>query len=71
MRRVITTLLFLLSTNLFSTDNFIDGVFIHPVSRYFDMDIDANNSKHPMEESFDLGITGKKIILCIKILYMS
>lgn len=52
MRRVITTLLFLLSTNLFSTDNFIDGVFIHPVSRYFDMDIDANNSKHPMEESF-------------------
>lgn len=32
--------------------NFITGVFVHPVSRYFDMNIEANNSEYEMEEDF-------------------
>lgn len=44
--------LFLMSPSLYSNGNFIDGVFINPVSRYFDMDIEANNNDHPVLEEF-------------------
>lgn len=52
MRSVILLLLFLTMSYCFSNENFISGVFIHPVSRYFDMDIEANNSDYKMEEDF-------------------
>lgn len=37
---------------LTAKDNFITGVFINPVDRYFDMDMEANNDSYPVEEIF-------------------
>lgn len=45
-------LFLLITTNLAANGSFIDGVFINPVSRYFDMDIEANNNEHPVLEEF-------------------
>lgn len=36
----------------YSSESYINGVFITPVSRYFDMDIEANNKDFPIEEMF-------------------
>jgi len=45
-------LIFLFPFSLFGNNSFIDGVFVHPVSRYFDMDMEANNSEFEVEEEF-------------------
>lgn len=48
----IVFLLSLISINIYSIGNFLDGVFINPVSTYFDMDMEANNSEYPVLEEF-------------------
>ncbi len=45
-------IILLFPISLFSNDSFIDGVFTHPVSRYFDMDMEANNNEFETEEDF-------------------
>ncbi|MGL1893809.1 MAG: hypothetical protein OCD02_19385 [Spirochaetaceae bacterium] len=47
-------LIFILSLSflIYSSDNFIAGVFINPVSNYFDMDMEANNDEFPVVEEF-------------------
>ncbi len=52
MRLITFILSFLFLTPIFSNGNYIDGLFIHPVSTYFDMNIEANNYDYPMEEKF-------------------
>ena len=52
MKLHITLILLLFPIYIFSNDSFIDGVFIHPVSRYFDMDMEANNNEFKTEEDF-------------------
>lgn len=52
MKLHITLIILLLPISIFSNDSFIDGVFIHPVSRYFDMDMEVNNNEFKTEEDF-------------------
>lgn len=50
MKKLTVTFLLLLTLNIFANDRIISGVFIHPVSRYFDMDMETNNDGFPTEE---------------------
>lgn len=52
IKKVLLFLLLVSSLNIFSSDSFIAGVFINPVNRYFDMDMEANNNDFPVEEEF-------------------
>lgn len=52
MKCIAIILLFACLSPISANGNFITGVFIHPVSRYFDMDIETNNSEYEMEEDF-------------------
>lgn len=49
MRTLLSLLLLIIPHSLFSNETFIDGVFMHPVSRYFDMDMEANNDEYALE----------------------
>lgn len=51
-KTLITSILILLSLHIFATENFIAGVFVTPVTTYFDMDMEANNNDYPVEEEF-------------------
>lgn len=50
MKNAVLLLMFISSIWLYSNESFISGVFIHPVSRYFDMNIKENNNEFSMEE---------------------
>lgn len=53
MRRIVLTFLTLLFiSTIQASDRFISGLFVHPVSRYFDMDMEANNDEWDTEEEF-------------------
>ena len=55
MKKVVIVLAFL-ATSIFSENQFLDGIFINPVSRYFDMEIDANNNNYNVEDAFTTDI---------------
>lgn len=50
--KITVLLLSLLTINLYSIGDYLDGVFINPVSTYFDMDMEANNNEYPVLEEF-------------------
>ncbi len=52
MKKIFILLIFSLQLHIFASDNFIAGVFVTPVSTYFDMDMETNNSDFKMEEEF-------------------
>lgn len=53
MRKILLVFIFLqLITTINANDRFISGLFVHPVSRYFDMDMEANNDEWDTEEEF-------------------
>ena len=51
MKKSLSVLILLLTSfNTMASDSFISGVFIQPVSRYFSMEIEDNNSDYVVEE---------------------
>lgn len=49
-KSLILTIFISFSINIFAADSFIAGVFIQPVSRYFSMEMDANNDEFSIEQ---------------------
>ncbi|MBN2616678.1 MAG: hypothetical protein JXR64_00050 [Spirochaetales bacterium] len=52
MKKIFILITYITTFTIFSQNSFISGVFINPVSRYFDMDMEANNNEFPVEEEF-------------------